>query len=84
MRWTDIRLSISRDGKRSLRGDREEAEVLEKRAMVRFALSTALRDRQATSREVRIVLESDARMTMKMRSRSGRGVDIARTDRILA
>ena len=36
----------------------EEAEV-EKRALVRFALFTALRDRRVTPREVSIVLGSD-------------------------
>jgi len=36
----------------------EEAEV-EKRALVRFALFTALRDRRVTPREVSIVLDSD-------------------------
>ena len=35
-----------------------EAEV-EKRALVRFALFTALRDRRVTPREVSIVLDSD-------------------------
>ena len=37
---------------------REEAEV-EKRALVRFALFTALRERRVTPREVSIVLDSD-------------------------
>ena len=36
----------------------EEAEV-EKRALVRFALFTALRDRRVTPREVSIVEDSD-------------------------
>lgn len=49
----------------------EEAEV-EKSALVRFALFTALRDRRVTPREVSIVVTAMATTTTKTRSRSGK------------
>jgi hypothetical protein len=70
--WMQARLNTN-SGKRSttFESTGEEAEV-EKRALVRFALFSALWDKRVTLREVSIVLGRDGKTTTKTRSRSGK------------